>query len=82
MQAKVSPTDFDYLGYFFLRFGEYKKQSVLLVRSAKLSFRDKKRVERRYRRSWVVVLGKSAVVLVAVAVVVLNVRFVLFGFTL
>jgi hypothetical protein len=30
MQAKVSPIDFDYLEYFFLRFGEYKKQSVCL----------------------------------------------------
>ncbi|XP_020403268.1 choline/ethanolamine kinase isoform X1 [Zea mays] len=26
IQAKVSPIDFDYLGYFFLRYGEYKKQ--------------------------------------------------------
>jgi ethanolamine kinase len=26
MQAKVSPIDFDYLGYFFLRYNEYKKQ--------------------------------------------------------
>jgi len=26
MQAKVSPIDFDYLGYFFLRYVEYKKQ--------------------------------------------------------
>ncbi|GJM98714.1 hypothetical protein PR202_ga15745 [Eleusine coracana subsp. coracana] len=25
-EAKVSPIDFDYLGYFFLRYGEYKKQ--------------------------------------------------------
>ncbi|KAJ1253707.1 hypothetical protein BS78_02G193900 [Paspalum vaginatum] len=26
IQAKVSPIDFDYLGYFFLRYGECKKQ--------------------------------------------------------
>jgi len=26
IQAKVSPIDFDYLGYFFQRYGEYKKQ--------------------------------------------------------
>jgi ethanolamine kinase len=26
IQAKVSPIDFDYLGYFFLRYNEYKKQ--------------------------------------------------------
>ncbi|XP_010250052.1 PREDICTED: probable ethanolamine kinase isoform X1 [Nelumbo nucifera] len=26
IQAKVSPVDFDYLGYFFLRYNEYKKQ--------------------------------------------------------
>lgn len=26
IQAKMSPIDFDYLGYFFLRFNEYKKQ--------------------------------------------------------
>jgi len=26
IQAKVSPIDFDYLGYFFLRYSEYKKQ--------------------------------------------------------
>ncbi|KAL5206719.1 hypothetical protein ABZP36_034928 [Zizania latifolia] len=26
IQAKVSPIDFDYLGYFFLRYKEYKKQ--------------------------------------------------------
>ncbi|XP_062199169.1 probable ethanolamine kinase [Phragmites australis] len=26
IQANVSPIDFDYLGYFFLRYGEYKKQ--------------------------------------------------------
>uniref|UniRef100_A0A453KUM5 ethanolamine kinase n=1 Tax=Aegilops tauschii subsp. strangulata TaxID=200361 RepID=A0A453KUM5_AEGTS len=26
IQARVSPIDFDYLGYFFLRYGEYKKQ--------------------------------------------------------
>jgi hypothetical protein len=26
MQANVSPIAFDYLGYFFLRYGEYKKQ--------------------------------------------------------
>uniref|UniRef100_A0A0E0M1N7 ethanolamine kinase n=1 Tax=Oryza punctata TaxID=4537 RepID=A0A0E0M1N7_ORYPU len=26
IQAKVSPIDFDYLGYFFLRYDEYKKQ--------------------------------------------------------
>ena len=25
-QAKMSPIDFDYLGYFFLRYDEYKKQ--------------------------------------------------------
>ncbi|GFY99776.1 protein kinase superfamily protein [Actinidia rufa] len=26
IQAKMSPIDFDYLGYFFLRYNEYKKQ--------------------------------------------------------
>lgn len=26
IQARMSPIDFDYLGYFFLRYGEYKKQ--------------------------------------------------------
>lgn len=25
-QARMSPIDFDYLGYFFLRYNEYKKQ--------------------------------------------------------
>ncbi|KAJ3677046.1 hypothetical protein LUZ60_002770 [Juncus effusus] len=29
IQAKVSPIDFDYLGYFFLRYNEYKKQKDL-----------------------------------------------------
>lgn len=26
MQARMSPIGFDYLGYFFLRFNEYKKK--------------------------------------------------------
>lgn len=34
MQAKVSPIDFDYLGYFFLRYGEYKKQRESCISSA------------------------------------------------
>ncbi|MED6179868.1 hypothetical protein PIB30_004923 [Stylosanthes scabra] len=36
IQAKVSPIDFDYLGYFFLRYKEYKRQKdkyLLLARS-------------------------------------------------
>ncbi|XP_027331926.1 probable ethanolamine kinase isoform X2 [Abrus precatorius] len=36
IQAKMSPIDFDYLGYFFLRYNEYKRQKdkhFLLVRS-------------------------------------------------
>lgn len=36
IQAKISPIDFDYVGYFFLRYNEYKKQkenSVTLARS-------------------------------------------------
>ncbi|KAK7857440.1 putative ethanolamine kinase [Quercus suber] len=36
IQAKMSPIDFDYLGYFFLRYNEYKRQkerSFLLARS-------------------------------------------------
>ncbi|XP_021667787.2 probable ethanolamine kinase isoform X2 [Hevea brasiliensis] len=36
IQAKMSPIDFDYLGYFFLRYNEYKKQkekSCSLARS-------------------------------------------------
>lgn len=36
IQAKMSPIDFDYLGYFFLRHNEYKRQkerSFLLARS-------------------------------------------------
>lgn len=28
-QARMSPIDFDYLGYFFLRYNEYKKQKPL-----------------------------------------------------
>ena len=26
LQAKYSPIDFDYLGYFFLRYNEYKRR--------------------------------------------------------
>lgn len=39
MQAKVSPIDFDYLGYFFLRYDEYKKQreSCLSLAESSLS---------------------------------------------
>lgn len=36
IQAKISPIDFDYVGYFFLRYNEYKKQkekSFSLARS-------------------------------------------------
>ncbi|KAI3879285.1 hypothetical protein MKX03_024260 [Papaver bracteatum] len=36
IQAKMSPIDFDYLGYFFLRYNEYKRQkakSLSLVQS-------------------------------------------------
>ncbi|XP_041004870.1 probable ethanolamine kinase [Juglans microcarpa x Juglans regia] len=36
IQAKMSPIDFDYLGYFFLRYNEYKRQKenyFLLARS-------------------------------------------------
>ncbi|KAL0403828.1 UNVERIFIED_CONTAM: putative ethanolamine kinase [Sesamum radiatum] len=36
IQAKMSPIDFDYLGYFFLRYNEYKKrkeESFLLAQS-------------------------------------------------
>ncbi|XP_075657279.1 putative ethanolamine kinase isoform X1 [Castanea sativa] len=36
IQAKMSPIDFDYLGYFFLRYNEYKRQkekSFLLAQS-------------------------------------------------
>ncbi|XP_061374829.1 probable ethanolamine kinase isoform X1 [Gastrolobium bilobum] len=36
IQAKMSPIDFDYLGYFFLRYDEYKRQKekyLLLARS-------------------------------------------------
>ncbi|KAL2249483.1 UNVERIFIED_CONTAM: putative ethanolamine kinase [Sesamum indicum] len=36
IQAKMSPIDFDYLGYFFLRYNEYKKQKeecLLLAQS-------------------------------------------------
>lgn len=29
IQARMSPIDFDYLGYFFLRYNEYKKQKPL-----------------------------------------------------
>ncbi|XP_058074489.1 probable ethanolamine kinase isoform X2 [Magnolia sinica] len=29
IQAKMSPIDFDYLGYFFLRYSEYKKQKEM-----------------------------------------------------
>ncbi|CAL5438761.1 unnamed protein product [Camellia sinensis] len=29
IQAKMSPIDFDYLGYFFLRYNEYKKQKEM-----------------------------------------------------
>lgn len=28
LQAKYSPIDFDYLGYFFLRYNEYKRRKV------------------------------------------------------
>jgi len=31
IQAKMSPIDFDYLGYFFLRYNEYKRQKEKLV---------------------------------------------------
>lgn len=31
LQAKMSPIDFDYLGYFFLRYNEYKKQKEMCV---------------------------------------------------
>ncbi|ESR64197.1 putative ethanolamine kinase [Citrus sinensis] len=31
IQAKMSPIDFDYLGYFFLRYNEYKKQKEMCV---------------------------------------------------
>ncbi|CAM0951506.1 unnamed protein product [Alopecurus aequalis] len=34
IQANVSPIDFDYLGYFFLRYGEYKKQRDFCFSSA------------------------------------------------
>ncbi|KAF2916361.1 probable ethanolamine kinase [Oryza sativa Japonica Group] len=39
IQAKVSPIDFDYLGYFFLRYDEYKKQreSCLSLAESSLS---------------------------------------------
>ncbi|XP_047312422.1 probable ethanolamine kinase isoform X2 [Impatiens glandulifera] len=36
IQAKMSPIDFDYLGYFFLRYNEYKKQkpdAILMAKS-------------------------------------------------
>lgn len=33
-QAKMSPIDFDYLGYFFLRYNEYKRQKEKLVSMA------------------------------------------------
>nr|ACU17558.1 unknown [Glycine max]ACU18031.1 unknown [Glycine max] len=36
IQAKMSPIEFDYLGYFFLRYHEYKRQKekyFLLARS-------------------------------------------------
>lgn len=35
IQAKVSPIDFDYLGYFFLRYEEYKKQKEACISLAK-----------------------------------------------
>ncbi|GLJ16892.1 hypothetical protein SUGI_0291430 [Cryptomeria japonica] len=31
VQAKYSPIDFDYLGYYFLRYNEYKKQKDLCI---------------------------------------------------
>lgn len=34
IQAKMSPIDFDYLGYFFLRYNEYKRQKEKLVSMA------------------------------------------------
>eukprot|EP00494_Astrolonche_serrata_P007880 UN07914 len=38
IQARVSPIDFDYLGYFFLRYGEYKKQREFCFSLAQGSF--------------------------------------------
>uniref|UniRef100_A0A803MQE0 ethanolamine kinase n=1 Tax=Chenopodium quinoa TaxID=63459 RepID=A0A803MQE0_CHEQI len=35
IQAKMSPIDFDYLSYFFLRYNEYKKQKEDVFSSAK-----------------------------------------------
>ncbi|KAK8947822.1 hypothetical protein KSP40_PGU015586 [Platanthera guangdongensis] len=35
IQARVSPIDFDYLGYFFLRYEEYKKQKEACISLAK-----------------------------------------------
>lgn len=35
IQAKMSPIDFDYLGYFFLRYNEYKKQKDMCFTLAK-----------------------------------------------
>ncbi|KAF8389098.1 hypothetical protein HHK36_025783 [Tetracentron sinense] len=36
LQAKTSPIDFDYLGYFFLRYEEYRKQKEVCFSLAKL----------------------------------------------
>lgn len=35
VQARFSPIDFDYLGYYFLRFEEYKKrkEEILILTS-------------------------------------------------
>ncbi|OAY68853.1 putative ethanolamine kinase, partial [Ananas comosus] len=38
IQAKVSPIDFDYLSYFFLRYDEYKKQKEFYL--VKISLLD------------------------------------------
>ncbi|GMH04508.1 hypothetical protein Nepgr_006348 [Nepenthes gracilis] len=35
IQAKISPIDFDYLGYFFLRYDEYKRQKEAAISLAK-----------------------------------------------
>ncbi|TYI17673.1 hypothetical protein ES332_A07G041900v1 [Gossypium tomentosum] len=35
IQARMSPIDFDYLGYFFLRYNEYKKQKRMCFSLAK-----------------------------------------------
>ncbi|XP_047320699.1 probable ethanolamine kinase, partial [Impatiens glandulifera] len=38
IQARMSPIDFDYLGYFFLRYNEYKKQKTSVISLAEKHF--------------------------------------------